>query len=188
MRNVTNVCLTADNKSVHLVFRDTERDFAIFCLDDDEDSQKHYLDLNQNFPGVDQLDFPTQLANRRAFAIGYNSKDNLDRFPDARQIVIQNLTPEKKIRAEEEPMVLVDFDEVFLPNRKSLSIGRLDSDPPNQNETTWSHRITGWYGISGAMIACLDQSSTMDAKVQVLGLCKTTQADRAQPFNHRLSR
>ncbi len=157
-----------------MVFRDRDRDFAIFCLDDDQEPQTHYLELDQNFPGVDQLNFFTHLASRRAFTIGYHTKHNSEEFLDARNFVIQNLTPEKRTRAEAFPEILMDFDKIFRPDFKILSVGRLDSNQPSQNETTWRHRITGWYGISGGMIACLDQSSTGDAKVQVLGLCKST--------------
>ncbi len=70
------------------------------------------------------------------------------------------------------PAEEVDFEEIFLPNRKTLSVGRLDSKPPETNATVWKHRITGWHGITGAMIACLDHSPTAGAEVQVLGLCK----------------
>ncbi|KAF7509994.1 hypothetical protein GJ744_007308 [Endocarpon pusillum] len=165
----TNKKASAIGKSAHLIFRDENRDFAIFCLDEDQEPHPSHLDLERNFPGIDQLDFPTELASRRAFAIGYNSTVHINDFPDARKKVNDNLTPEKKARAENSLTTPVDFHEVFLPGRKSLSIGRLDSDPP-KNEINWKHRITGWYGISGAMIACLDKSPTSDAKVQVLGL------------------
>ncbi len=175
-KKATNSCLTGNCKLAHLVFRDKDRDFAIFCLDKDQQPHTSHLDLDQNFPHTDQLDFLTELSSRRAFAIGYNSGEMADEFPRARKRVINNLTPEKKARAENTPTTPVYFHHVFLPDRKSLSVGRLDSDPPIKGETKWKHRITGWYGISGAMIACLDKSSTLDAKVQVLGLCKTTQA------------
>ena len=173
--------VTAISKSAHLIVRDKVRDFAIFCLDEDQETHPSHFDLDQNFPGIDRLDFRTELASRRAFAIGYNSWEKFERFERARKKVIDNLTPEKKARAENSLMAPEeDFDTAFLPKRKSLSIGRLDSDPPKKDDTNWKHRITGWHGISGAMIACLNKSSTLDAKVQVLGLCKTT----AQPLHH----
>ncbi|ERF69834.1 hypothetical protein EPUS_08035 [Endocarpon pusillum Z07020] len=159
-----------NNKTVHLVFRDEVRDFAIFCLDKDQRPQSPHLDLDQNFPGIDQLDFMTEIANRRAFAIGYNSRAHAANFPWTRENVIQNLTPEKKLRVLATSTVAPEFEDVFLPNRKTLSVGRLDSNPPERNAIMWKHRITGWHGISGAMIACLDQPSTAEARVQVLGL------------------
>jgi hypothetical protein len=164
--------------STHLIFRDKHRDFAIFCLDEDQQPHSSYLDLERHFPGMDQLDFETQLQNRRAFAIGYNTKLNAEDFPYAHHQVIANLTPAKQTLAKETPYTWYtapDFDDVFLPDRKVLAVGRLHSEPPHKYETMWKHRITGWYGISGAMIACLDKSSSEDAKVQVLGLCKITQ-------------
>lgn len=174
---MTNLNLTAASKSAHLVFRDQDRDFALFCLDQDQQSHPSYLDLDRDFPPIDRLDFLTELASRRAFTIGYNSIDRVDDFPHARARVINNLTPEKKSRAENTPTTpAVYFHQIFLPDRKSLSVGRLNSDPPSKGETKWKHRITGWYGISGAMIACLDKPSNSDAKVQVLGLCKTLRA------------
>ncbi|ERF75273.1 hypothetical protein EPUS_00065 [Endocarpon pusillum Z07020] len=166
----TDTKLLGNGTSAHLVFRDEVRDFAIFCLDEDQQPHTSHFDLDRNFPGIDRLDFRTELASRGAFTIGYNSNHNFEDFPYARKQVINNLTPEKKARAENTPTTPVYFHQVFLPDRKSLSIGRLDSDPPSKGETKWKHRITGWYGMSGAMIACLDKSSTLDAKVQVLGL------------------
>lgn len=161
-----------------MVFRDKDRDFAIFCLDKDEQPHTSPLDLDRHFPGVDRLDFHTQLANRRAFAIGYNSSLRMGDFPRARQEVIDNLTtPDKQRRAQAAPAITLDFDKVFRPDRKTLAVGRLHRRPPHKHETTGKHRITGWYGISGAMIACLDNSSSAGAQVQVLGLCKITHAN-----------
>ena len=170
---VTNV-RSIGSKSAYLVFRDKARDYAIFCLDSDKPAHPVHLDLDQHFPGVDRLDIETQLVNRRAFAIGYNTDVFADGFPKARWGVIDNLTPEKRSKAQAPTANRPDFNDIFCPNRKTLSIGRLGCSPPDKNETTWKHRITGWYGISGAMIACLDDSSSVGAKVQVLGLCKTT--------------
>lgn len=168
--------MTANRKPAHLVFRDKDRDIAIFCLDQDQQPHTSHLDLDRNFPPIDKLYFPTELAGRRAFVIGYNSYDKAGEFPRARKEVINNLTPEKAARAKNIRNAPMYFEQVFLPDRKTLSVGRLVSDPPSEGETKWKHRISGWYGISGAMIACLDKSSTSDAKVQVLGLCKITQA------------
>ena len=65
-----------------------------------------------------------------------------------------------------------EFENIFLPDRKTLSVGRLNSNPPKKDTVKWKHRITGWHGISGAMVACLDKSSTAGTKVQVLGICR----------------
>jgi hypothetical protein len=173
----TDACSADNNRSAHLVLRDNERDFAIFCLDMHQSPHSDCLDLHRNFPGVDRLDFQTQLANRRVFAIGYNSRVRADDFPQVRQRVTANVTRDKQSRSQEVPITgPSDFEDVFLPNRKTLSIGRLQSDSTQKPETMgWKHGITEWYGISGAMIACIDSSSTEGTKVQVLGLCKIIQ-------------
>jgi hypothetical protein len=171
----TNACPIDKDKAAHLVHRDKQRDIAIFCLNVDQPPQSDYLELDVHFPGVDRWDFTTQLADRRAFAIGYNLKHRAGDFKQARSNVIQNLSPNKKLQAESTALADPDFDEVFIPGRKTISVGRLHSDPPANGANLWKHRITGWYGISGAMIACLDQSPHGDAKVQVLGICKFTQ-------------
>ena len=171
---VTNFCSIDENKSAYLVFRDNDRDYAIFCLDSDQPAHPVHLDLNQHFPGVDRLDFETQLFNRRAFTIGYNTERFSEYLPAARWDIIDSLSPEKQDKVLAPTANLPDFNKIFCPGRKTLSVGRLSCSPPNTNEIMWEHRITGWYGISGAMIACLDNSSSMGAKVQVLGLCKIT--------------
>lgn len=123
---------------------------------------------------MDQLDFKTELANRRAFAIGYNTRHEAEDFPQTHQKVIQSLKPgNKEVQVQAARARAPEFEDIFLPNRKTLSIGRLDSDSPSKNAVMWKHRISGWHGISGALIACLDLSSTAEAKVQVLGLCKS---------------
>ncbi len=154
------------------MLRNRDYDLAIFCLNTDQLPQQHYLDIETHFPGVDKLEFEPQLANRRAFAIGYNAKQQAEDFPNTLDRVIANLTPEKRSLAKAASSSFPDFDKIFCPDRKTLSVGRLDSKPPGCNAVKWNHRITGWYGISGAMIACLDESSGKAAKVQVLGLCK----------------
>ncbi|KAF7508228.1 hypothetical protein GJ744_009525 [Endocarpon pusillum] len=137
----TNKKASAIGKSAHLIFRDKNRDFAIFCLNKDQEPYSSHLNLKRNFPSIDRLHFYTELASQRVFAIRYNSTVNIDDFPDARKKVIDNLTPEKKARAENTLTTLVYFHKVFLSDRKSLSIGRLDSDLP-KNEINWKHRIT----------------------------------------------
>lgn len=162
------------------MLRDTDYDIAIFCLNTDQTPQVHYLDIESHFPGVDQLNFETQLASRRAFTIGYNSLKKAEIFPKALEQVIANLTPEKQSKAKAASSKFPNFGKIFCPDRKTLSVGRLQSEPPASNAVTWNHRITGWYGISGAMIACLDQSSGKAAKVQVMGLCKMTPFQKQQ--------
>ena len=138
---------------------------------------------------MDQLDFDTELANRRAFAIGYNMRGFAENFPQTRQDVIQDLAPEKRVLAQAATAMDPDLEfwNIFLPDRKTLSIGRLDPNPPERDATRWKHRITGWHGISGAMIACLDQSSAAGAKIQVLGLCKPVHIRTASPIINEVS-
>lgn len=166
----------------HLVHRDSVRDFAIFCLDSEQSPPPLHLDLKVHFPAIDKLDFETHLANRRAFAIGYNSLFRAADFPRARHEVINNLSPLKQSQAQSLTLLDSDFYKVLRPDCKTLSIGRLHSQPPDGDKTIWKHRITGWYGISGAMIACLDQSSGEAATLQVLGICKTTPLQE-RPWN-----
>jgi hypothetical protein len=161
-------------KSAYLVLRDTDRDFAVFRLNKNEEPQPKYLDLYQCLPGVDRLDFQARLANQRAFSIGYNSNHRADTFPQAHEEVIKNISPDNRNRAETAPDSAWEFYEVFHPDRKTLSIGRLDSSQPGRESTFWKHRITGWHGISGSMIACLENSSTGGPSIQVLGMCKIT--------------
>lgn len=62
---------------------------------------------------------------------------------------------------------------MFRPGCKTLSVGRL-GPPCDEAEQTGQryHRISGWFGIFGAMIASMDYPPTGKPTVLILGLCK----------------
>ena len=64
------------------------------------------------------------------------------------------------------------FQTIFCPGTKSLSIGRLADSKRESEDGTWLHKISGWFGISGAMIAIIDKRMSGGLEVAILGLCK----------------
>lgn len=153
-------------KSAYLIHRDEERDFALFRLDRDQDTQKDYQSTD-TFVSLNGSAFPCEVLRRRAFAIGVNGKYMQESFQSHLDEIRRNLTPERSVLYPRTG----DFFGVFHPNYKSLSVGRLSSTLPIANSDSWAHFITGWHGMSGAMVACLDKSQP-DARVLILGLCK----------------
>ncbi|MCJ1339796.1 hypothetical protein MMC09_005088 [Bachmanniomyces sp. S44760] len=65
-----------------------------------------------------------------------------------------------------------DFTDAFQPGNRTLSIGRLLGPDSSENSSVkWCHTMSGWFGISGGVIAMLEhQKGEEPPKVTVLGL------------------
>ena len=121
---------------------------------------------------VDELDFDLDLKNRRVFTIGYNTDHLEANFPGAFQDAVADVEKSLSKVLDTEAKKAPKFDSVFKPGRKTFCLGRLLDKTGNANE--WNHCVTGWHGISGAMIACVDNSHNTDPRILILGICECT--------------
>lgn len=151
-----------------MVHLDKKVDYAIFRISG-KDMPEESIAVEE-LQCVDELDFDLDLKNRRVFTIGYNSKWLRENFPDVFEEAVVDVELSKVLdtKAKDVP----DFDNVFKPGRKTFSLGRVLDKTENANQ--WNHRVTGWYGISGAMIACVDNPHDTDPRILILGICECT--------------
>lgn len=157
---------------VHLVHRDVTLDYALFRLDKNQKFPQSCVTLDRLLC-TDDLDYQTDLANRRAFTMGYNQKHNKAKFPGAVKKTLAVLTPQKRKQLKETPPpVNFNFSDMFSVGHKSLTVGRLYNESPEGGSTSWSHLISGWHGISGAMVACMDKPPGGEPKICIVGICK----------------
>ncbi len=171
----------SDGLWLHNIYYDGPRDLALFRINASQDRQTIRPAFTINFNSLvaaENEDFSSRFKDQRVFTIGYNQQipnNNAvyqQAFQDRSHALLEqlSLSDAAEYLQRLRPITAApSFDKIFHPNRKTLTIGRLTEaiERPDGNPE-WRHRITGWYGISGAPIACMNNEN--GPKMTIIGL------------------